>query len=246
MKSITLVCSLFLVLVNSLTLYAQEESISLEWFVGEMLSRHRGITLCPDQSLSDRSIGLDVSDYLSKSGKEPSESKIVATAIWTLYPCPFSPYRSELKLAGSKDIEGVWLYPESSQQLRFGPLSTQQPPTGPIPVKCSVIGYYPNGEIRTAIMAGSQECPFTNSSALDEARKNPRVSSWSIITDGRISIDRSDVQNYVEEWDVYLVMSPFAFNDVQFEKGDLIEYMRKERGNSVNASWQFRHLKRLN
>ncbi len=250
MKKLTLSCliiSSFLIL-NSQTLFAQEQTDPLNLFIQKMLLMHQGKTLCPDPAISTNSIRSNIVNYLEdtylkKNGT--ANANVIATAIWTLYPCPFSPNRSDLKLATFKDIEGVWLFPESSQKLRFGPKSNQKSPTGPIPVKCDAIGYFPNGELRSIIFAGKDECPFKKASDMDVARKNPQVSNWSLLRDGRVSVTRTDIENHIEEWDVYAVVTSFSANDVQFNKGDLLAYLRKENGNSVNASTQFRHWKRL-
>ncbi len=216
----------------------------LNRFVEVMLQKHQGKTLCPSPSSSIDSISSSILKELGNDAyrKDP---KVIATTIWTLYPCPFSPFRPELKPASQKDIEGVWLFPESSQKLRFAPESNQKSPLDPLPVKCDAIGFYPGGELRTALMGGKDKCPFEKSSDLDLARTGPRVSSWSLIGEGRISITRTDLKNYIVEWDIYTVLSPFSFNDVQFKKGDLLGFLRKENGNTVNAATQFRHLTRL-
>lgn len=212
----------------------------------EMAQTHQGKTLCLANPVQAQTIRANVSNYLrTTSPLNTVTSQTIMATIWTLYPCPFSPYRPELRPAKMPDIEGVWLFPESSQKLRFGPNSTKQSPAGRIPVKCDAVGYYPNGELRHAIIAGQTNCPFEKASDLDMARKNPRVSSWVLLRDGRISVTRTDVINHIEEWDVYTVIAPFSFHDVQFNSGDLIAYVRRENGNEVGAATQFRHLKRL-
>lgn len=114
-----------------------------------------------------------------------------------------------------------------------------------MPVKCDAVGYYPDGELRHAMSAGKSKCPFEKAADLEDARKNPRVASWSVLRDGRISVSRTDVANHIEEWDVYAVTSPFSVYDVQFAVGDLVAYVRRENGNEVGAATQFRHLQKL-
>lgn len=214
--------------------------------IWDMFKMHDGKTLCSSGSNSLEKIRADVVDHLkAQGGAETVTAQSVAIALWTRYPCPFSPYRPELRPASARDVEGVWLFPESSQRYRFGPRSTQQPPSGPMPVKCDAVAYYANGELRHAIIAGRPECPFRKASDMDVARANPRVSDWKMLRDGRVSVTRTDVQNHVEEWDIYAVTAPFQMYTLQFEAGDLVAYVRKENGNEVNAATQFRHLKRL-
>lgn len=62
---------------------------------------------------------------------------------------------------------------------------------------------------------------------------------------GRVGVARTDVADHVEEWDVFLVMAPFVFDEVAFSAGDLVAYVRKEDGNDMGIATQFRHLRRL-
>ena len=65
----------------------------------------------------------------------------VARVIYTKYPCPFSPFRRELRPATAKDVEGVWLFPETSQRLRFGPGSPMWQKVAALPPKCEAVAY---------------------------------------------------------------------------------------------------------
>ena len=80
---------------------------------------------------------------------------------------------------------------------------------------------------------------------MDVARKNPIVSRWSMVRDGRVGVARTDVQNHIEEWDIYVVTQPFAFRELKLQPGELVAYIRRENGNEVGAATQFRHLQRL-
>lgn len=249
MKSITWALALLAVLIGfaptrSTAQEAPQDPLSrLIW---DMFQMHQGKTLCSVGSTKLSTIRADVVDYIKAKGSSDTvTAQTVAIALWILYPCPFSPIRPELRPATSEDINGVWLFPESSQKFRFGPRSSQQSSAGPLPVKCDAVGYYPDGELRHAMWAGKLKCPFEKAADLDDARKNPRVASWSLLRDGRIGVSRTDVVNHIEEWDVYAVTSPFSVYDVQFAVGDLVAYVRRENGNDVGAATQFRHLRRL-
>lgn len=214
-------------------------------FVADMISLHEGKTLCTGNSMLPSIRAGVVEQLKSVTAGATATLQAAATALWTRYPCPFAPFRPELRLASKRDIEGVWLFPETSQKLRFGPRSEREPPTGKLPVKCDAVGYYPGGELRHAVIAGQTTCPFRRAADFDIARKNPRVSDWSLLRDGRVSVSRTDVRNHIEEWDIYVVVVPFVFEAVEFREGDLVAYVRRENGNEVGASTQFRHLQRL-
>jgi hypothetical protein len=218
----------------------------LSKIIWEIFQKQQATTMCSVGDNTLETIRANVVDYLKgKGSSETVSSQSVAMALWALYPCPFSPARPELRLATNKDIAGVWLFPESSQKFRFAPQSPLWSSIGPAPVRCDAVGYYPNGELRHAMISGRVECPFKKASDMDIARKNPRVSDWTLLREGRISVTRTDIANHIEEWDVYTVVLPFTMYDVRFLEGDLIAYIRRENGNEVGAATQFRHLQRL-
>lgn len=237
--------ALAVLLIGVATNISAQESDPMGKFIQDTAQMNQDKSMCVDDPYSQM-VRSNLIKYLQAKGEPNSVTpKALAMAMWELYPCPFSPFRSELHLATQKDVKGVWLFPESSQKLRFPSKSGRQSPTGPAPIKCDAVGYYPNGELRHAIIAGQIACPFGKATDLDVARKNPVVSTWSMLRPGRISVTRTDVANHIEEWDVFSVVAPFSLNDVQFSVGDLIAYVRRENGNDVGAATQFRHLKRL-
>ena len=44
---------------------------------------------------------------------------------------------------------------------------------------------------------------------------------------------------------MFVVASPFEAAGVHFKEGDLLQYLRKERGRDFIAALQFRHLRKL-
>lgn len=242
---IKLTCGLaFLCLAIAINVGAQE-SDSISKFIQDTAQMNKDKSICldrPDSPMVRRNLFKHVQTRAEQTAVTP---QALAMAMLELYPCPFSPYRPDLRPATEKDIEGVWLFPESSQKLRFPSKLDRQGPAGPVPVKCDAVGYYPNGELRHAVIAGQPVCPFEKASDLEVARQNPIVSTWAMLRPGRISVTRTDVVGHIEEWDAYAVVTPFSVNDVQFSAGDLIAYVRKENGNEIGAATQFRHLKRL-
>ena len=172
--------------------------------------------------------------------------KQIASAFYTQFPCPFSPYRSELKPATQKDIEGAWIYPKETQKFRFPPQSRERAVSVATPNVCDGIGYFPNGELRTMQILGSRaECSLRTASDLDFLRKNPHVASWNMLTDGRLSVTRSDVANHVEEWDIFVVGQAFELSGTQFKQGELLSYMRKIAGNDLGIATVFWHHQKL-
>lgn len=222
-----------------------EPTDPLNQFILQTFRMHEGKTLCAPDSALDivRSRVVDIAR--AAEGSDQISPKAVAQAMWQLYPCPFSPQRAELRPAVAADIAGAWLFPESSQKLRRGPRANVPGPAGPLAVKCDAVGYFAEGELRHAIAAGAQKCPFESAADLATARKNPQVASWSLLREGRVGVTRTDVANHVEEWDVFVVARPFGFGDASFREGDLVAYARRENGNEVGAATQFRHLQRL-
>jgi len=175
----------------------------------------------------------------------PTPNEIML-AMFTRYPCPFSPYRPALRLAGPGDVEGAWIFPEASQKLRYPPKSSAWNEFRVSPVKCEGVGYFAAAEARVVEIRGAAAaCPFARSADFAVARANPQVSSWQMNEAGRLSISRTDVQGHVEEWEVFVVEQPFDLAGVQFKVGDLVAYLRKLRNGNANIASAFRHLRRL-
>lgn len=183
-------------------------------------------------------LGLKAGDSIDQDRLEEGLLKV--------FPCPFSPYRSELIPASAKDVEGAWLFPHDSQPYRFGPQSPLQPKTPKEAVSCEVVGLFPQGEYRTGAVIGSANpCRFTKASDLDPARKRPAVARWTMGDQGKMTITRSDIPNYSEEWDYFLVTRSFQVFSMDIRAGDLVAFRRKERASRPGASTEFRHLQRL-
>lgn len=245
-RGITRLAALTLAILPSLCPAQSTVPDPFAQFVTSMVQQNGGKTICLPPSGSPEELKRFVVDTVRSAGVTSNiTGQHVALAMWTLFPCPFPPNRDEIKPADAKDIEGAWLFPESSQKLRFGPAVKPATIVGPVPIKCDGVGYFEGGELRHVMIAGQTACPFSKASDLDIARKNPKVASWNLARNGRLVVARTDVANHIEEWEVYVVRTPFSFSEVNFEVGDLVAYMRRERGNEVNAATQFRHLKRL-
>ncbi|KQY88296.1 hypothetical protein [Pelomonas sp. Root1444] len=177
----------------------------------------------------------------------PESYRTLVLATYLAFPCPFSPRRSELRPALAADVIGSWVFPDGSLKLRHGPKSPAwRAVPGVAPIKCEGVAFHEGGEYRVTQIRGSDAtCPTLAS--MDAMRAvAPRVQSWSLMQNGRIRIDRTDVPDAFEEWDVFAVLTPFEFFGVKFAVGDLAAYQRKGRGNDINAAQSFRHLQRLN
>jgi hypothetical protein len=214
-------------------------------FILDLFKRHEGDTLCSEGPADLAQIRATLTEHFK--GIDPKQhipAKEVAIALWTRYPCPFSPYRAQLRPARAKDIEGVWLFPESSQKYRFGPRSPRKPPSGGQPVRCDAVAYYPHGELRHAVAAGPPECPFRTAADIDLFGGNPLVASWSMLRDGRVRVTRTDVELQIES-DIFVVTEPFQVRDLKLQAGELVAYVRRENGGELNTATEFQHLRRL-
>ncbi|HUN67318.1 MAG TPA: hypothetical protein VMU46_00860 [Burkholderiales bacterium] len=226
-----------------------DEIARMDNFILDMFKAHKGKTLC---MLGDVPVGkirgmvVEMLKVYGVAAGQSAAQEQVETAVWTLFPCPFSPFRAEVLPATAKDVEGVWLFPHDAQPYRYGPNSSQQPTSPDKAGSCEAVGYYPKGELRTAVVMGANTpCPFQKAADLAPARKRPRVASWEMIRDGRLKVTRTDVNDYVEEWDIFVATKAFAALNMQIKAGDLIAYLRRDMDNNVNAATEFRLLQRL-
>lgn len=215
-------------------------------FLGFFVNLENERVICSEKAGDTSSFAMSIVDGPNFKDYRSANRRAVATGIYTSSPCPFSPDRRELRLVDNKDLEGVWLSPKSSQKYRFGSKSLAWQTDSRSSRECEVIGYYSGGEMRTATEFGqSTICGIQNAAEFEPMRKWPVVSSWTLLGKGRVSVARTDVKNYVEEWDVFIATADFVASGLEVKKGDLVSYLRKENGNDLNASLSFRHLKRL-
>ena len=243
-RSIAL-ASLFVISATPDQLFAQEMSKDiLRGYIVQIFEAQKGKAVCTAEATTLEKVRGSVEEQLSMNGVSANPTPdAIAIAVYTRYPCPFSPFRDQLRAAAAKDVEGVWLFAEEMQRLRYGARSSAW--AKQLPLKCEAVAYYPGGELRTAQIAGKSACPFAAAKDMDISRSNPKVSSWAMLKDGRLSVSRTDVDNHVEEWDVFIVKDDFEVQGHRFRQGDLVEYLRREKGNEYNAAMMFRHLRRL-
>ena len=226
---------------------AQQPTLDvLDKVVIDIFKRQEGIAVCMLKGTTTREFvrsaveprlaGVDLND--------PGSASAMAVALYTQFPCPFSPYGIELGPATASDITGTWLFPETAQRLRFGPKSPNwMSKPGTAPVRCEGVAYLADGRLLIAQVQGTWPCPTTKSMAEYTSRQT--VERWSLVRDGRIRVERSDVPGYSEESDVFIVKGAFDFAGDHFAVGDLLTYRRREPGNTYEASTLFRHLQRL-
>jgi hypothetical protein len=203
-------------------------------------------TICSEYAQDTAAFARSILGGPNFNSYRSANRRITATGIYTSSPCPFSPDRRELKPVDSKDLEGVWLFPKSSQKYRFGSKSLAWQADSRSSIQCEVIGFFSGGEMRRVTQSGqNSSCEISNAAEFELIRTSPSVSSWSLIGKGRVSVARTDVKNYVEEWDAFIATADFIASGLEVRKGDLVSYLRRENGNDLNASLSFRHLKRL-
>ncbi|HEX5126527.1 MAG TPA: hypothetical protein VFW00_07280 [Rhodocyclaceae bacterium] len=111
------------------------------------------------------------------------------------------------------------------------------------PIKCEGVSYGENGELLVAEVSGALPCPTVKDMKAIGAM--PKVESWALLRDGRVRVDRTDISNHIEEWDVFVVEAPFYFAQTKFAAGDLVAYLRRGKGNDFNVATMFRHLQRM-
>jgi len=203
-------------------------------------------TLCSVGDVPVSKVEERVLHELGLKAGETVGQDAIEKALWKLFPCPFSPYRPELIPAGTKDVEGVWLFPHESQPYRYGALSPLQPKTVAEGVSCEALGFYAGGEMRSGRVPGANsKCPFLLAADLDPARKRPRVQNWSMVRDGQLKVTRNDLKDYVEDWDVFQVTKAFQALNMEIRAGDLVAFKRREKGLDPNISTEYMHLQRL-
>jgi len=216
----------------------------MDAFIEKAFKLHEDDLLCPVTPFS--AVRSNVIAQLKANGVTGTASDTeVLSALYTRFPCPFSPYRAELRPATAADVAGAWVSPAEAQPYRFAPKSPLRPATLAEAIKCEAVGYFDGGEYRTGAVLGSSDCPFSKAADLEPARSRPKVASWSMVREGRARIERSDVKDYFEEWDIYAVTAPFRFETLALESGDLVAYKRAATDQALNAATEFRHLRRL-
>ena len=203
---------------------------------GNTLCSPRNASLKEMKALLEPSIkGIDVAN--------PASYPALAIAVYTAFPCPFSPQRPELRAATRDDFIGTWLFPDASLRLRHGPNSAAWRSADGLPIKCEGIALHESGEYRVAQIRGQGTCP--TEAQMQAMRSLPVVSTWSQLPNGRVKISRTDVPDQFEEWEMFSVQAPFEFFSIKFAKGDLVAYLRRHPGNEINAATVFRHLQPL-
>lgn len=213
----------------------------------QIVNESSGKFSCFEKNLTLADVRPAVQEALRLQGIAAPTANQATVAFYTLYPCPFSPVRPELRAATQKDLEGVWLVPESSYKYRHPPQSAQWKQEPPQSLKmCDGVGFYAGEEMRVIRKGGAAgSCPFKKASDLDAVRQSPRTTSWNMIRDGRLSIRRSDVENHVEEWDMFVATADFEARGLHVKQGELIGYLRKLPGNDWNIASTFWHLQKL-
>lgn len=225
----------------------QAQLAQIDKFIADMFAAHQGKTLCMLGNVPVATARTMVFDVLKSLGVSGSATQAqMEEAVWTTFPCPFSPLRAELLPATAKDVEGVWLFPYDSQPYRYGPKSPLQPSDPAKAISCEIVGYFPGGELRTGTVLGAKRaCPFSKAADLNPARKAPKLATWKMEANGRLKVTRSDKKDYVEEWDMYVVTKSFQALNMDIKAGDVVGYLRRDKDNDVNAATEFRHLRRL-
>lgn len=223
-------------------------SASFAQFIEEVKATHNLRSMCIYSEMTTEEIRELVMGYaISQGPNKVLDEDMVKRALWHHFPCPFPSDIPELRTPTKEDITGAWIFPASSQLLRYTPRDkTVSPMGGTNPVQCEALALLPNGEHdQVYFMVTNEACPYKKASDLKSFREGVRTTSWSLSEDGILKVTRTDKPDHLEEWEVRVVETPFTIVDVNFEKGDLVTYLRRHPGNDVWASTEFRHFKRL-
>lgn len=132
---------------------AQEPPIDMvDKVITDLFRNQGGQALCMPQGASRESVREALKDRLKDiDTNDEASANAIAIAIYTVFPCPFSPYRPELRPAKAADLTGNWLFPEGSQRFRYGPKSQAwQSNPGMPPFKCEGVSYLENGVLLVA------------------------------------------------------------------------------------------------
>lgn len=213
----------------------------------QMVKESNGQHSCFEKQVSLDDVRARLLDSLGRQGIAAPTPNQLTWAFYTLYPCPFSPYRVEMKAATQKDLEGAWLMPESSYRYRFPAQSPNwKQDSLPNLKTCEGIGFYPAGEMRVVRRSGAAgTCPFHKVADMEIARLAPPVVSWNMLRNGRLNVSRTDVANHVEEWDIFIATVDFEAMGLAVKQGDVLAYLRKVPGNEWNIATKFWHLQKL-
>ncbi len=208
-------------------------------FVKRIKSEELGKTICMDPSALPRLVHI----YLGKNNRVHISSKKFLEALRAERPCPFAPNRKELRKASRKDIVGEWIYPKASQKLRKGKSKADSELQGAQNNQCyakvNSVVYYRSGKAQHVSYHINRDCFF------ESILKMPDISSWKMKGSGHMLVKRTDVPGLVEEWSVFIVISPFEFAGIDFGLGDLLAYRSQGESIEAGAASEFRHLQRV-
>lgn len=219
-------------------------SLELEKSLAEFIQQRQDISLCLPADARIRDVWRDMTKLMRRIGLPEQLAKTYwPFAMRRFYPCPFSPWQHDVAPVEPAELKGAWVIPPESHVLQFGRKSPMRSLADED--ACDVFGYFDDREARHLHLAGAAECPFSTARDVEFLRNSPVVMRWEFVRPSRLKIDRSDISNHREEWDVLKVMRPFTFNGVRFLAGDLIAYLRIKLGGIPEESTQFRHLRKL-
>lgn len=246
MKTILARITILLSLAAVMTGAKAENDLSpeLEKSLAEFIQQRQDISLCLPADARIPDVWRDMTKLMRRIGLPEHYAKTYwPLAMRRFYPCPFSPWQHDVAPVGPAELKGAWVIPPESYALQFGSKSSLRSLAEE--KACDVFGYFDDREAVHQHRAGSAECPFSTARSVEFLRKIDAVMRWQFVSPGRLRIDRSDISDNREEWDVMKVMRPFTFNGVRFLAGDLIAYLRIEPGGVPEESLQFRHLRKL-
>ena len=152
--------------------------------------------------------------------------------------CSSQPFASEDDIPGSWEIAPV---PAELQSNFFD--------KDPWPSKCQWYLYAKDGVLKSFYKSGPEvTCEKMAATDLQKDMEGvPAVQHWHFARNNAgnktaVFVDRTDVSNYVEAWEVHVVTSPMVQYGVTFDKGDLLLCLVNTK---LEKIMYVRHLRKL-
>jgi hypothetical protein len=164
-----------------------------------------------------------VAEEYSKSHPEKGgrlSDKDIYLSLASHYPCPFNPKLAPVKQAASTDLIGHWELAPASLKIKTNVFQRD-----PFPSNCEYFAFSEDGDMRSFQMITPDPCPSVTASEFSKIKNLPKVIDWKLGSDGLLRITRSDIQNYIESWEAFIVTSSFSQSGVEFKPGDLLLFM---------------------
>jgi len=212
---------------------AEDDMMMLIDRMAKVSRQYNGRTICSEggrRTLGDLAKALDeyTEAHLSWRGKNNVSDKDIYLSQIRYFPCPFNPRLAPVKHAVNGDLTGHWELVPASLKIKINLFERD-----PFPSNCEYFAFSEDGDMRSFQMITTDTCPSVAASDFEKIKALPKVIDWRLGSDGMLKITRTDIPNYIELWDAFVVTSSFSQAGVMFEPGDLLlfmdQFMQKKR-----------------